>query len=62
MSNKLGEVRLSFTYSEHFSTACRAGALGGWPAILHSYSFSVFHFLFRAAFHAICLSHKLPPF
>jgi hypothetical protein len=51
---------LALTDAEYFGAASGAGALGGRSLILQGYGFSVFHFNFLPAFHAISL-HSAPP-
>jgi len=41
--------------AEHLCTAGWADALGGSLAIFHGDAFGILHFLFSAAFDAICL-------
>ena len=46
---------LALADSKHFRATGRAYALGCWLAVFHGDAFSIFHFLFSPAFHAVCL-------
>jgi len=46
---------LALADTEHFCTAAWADALGGGFTVFHSDGFGFLHFLFSAAFNAICL-------
>jgi hypothetical protein len=46
---------LALSYSKHLGATRGAYALGCWLAVSHGDAFGIFHFLFGAAFHAVCL-------
>ncbi len=46
---------LALSYSKHLGATRGAYALGCWLAVFHGDAFGIFHFLFGAAFHAVCL-------
>ena len=54
------DLRLSFSYPEHFSAAGRAGPLGSRFPVFHLYLFRVLYFHLFTALHAVCL-HRSPP-
>jgi hypothetical protein len=59
--NTLGRLVLfGFADFEHFSAASWAGALSGWPLVLHRNSFGILHFPLSPAFNTICF-HSAPP-
>ena len=57
----LGEpAYLALANAEHLGATRRADALGGRLTVFHGYGFGVFHFLFAATLHTICL-HLVSP-
>ena len=55
-------MALAFANPEHLGAAYRAGALGGWFAVLHGYCFGVLDFSLGAAFDTVSLHLVTLPF
>ena len=53
---------LAFANPEHLGAAYRAGALGGWFAVLHSYRLGILDFSLGAAFNTVSLHLLTLPF